>query len=364
MPTPITVADLAQLLNGTLAASSGATPDPARTVSSCNTLASATENQVSFLHNKKYADQLATTKAGVVLLAPGTAKTIQRADGLPPLTAIEVKDPYFAWQQTLVKLHGQRQHASVGISPQASIHPSARIGNNVNIHPFAVIGENVSIGDNANIYSHVVLMHDVKVGNDSILYPRVTVYEDCIIGNRCILHAGAVIGSDGYGFATHNGVHHKIPQTGNVIIEDDVEIGGNTVIERAVLESTIIGRGSKLGNTVIIGHNCHIGPGNLLVSQVGIAGSTTTGKYVVMAGQVGVAGHLNIPDQIRVAAQSGIMVDPEKPAIEIGGSPAMEASHARRVYMQFVQLPELAKRVKELERTLAKLAPENKNEQK
>jgi UDP-3-O-[3-hydroxymyristoyl] glucosamine N-acyltransferase len=200
-------------------------------------------------------------------------------------------------------------------------------------------------------------MHDVTIGADSVLYPSVTVYEQCNIGNRCILHAGAVVGSDGYGFATHNGIHHKIPQTGNVVIEDDVEIGGNTVIERAVLESTTIGKGSKLGNCVIIGHNCEIGPGNLLVSQVGIAGSTTTGKYVVMAGQVGVAGHLHIPDMIRVAAQSGIMMDPEKPGIEIGGTPAMEVSHARRVYLQFTQLPELVKRVKDLEKQLAKLQP-------
>ncbi|HUO07769.1 MAG TPA: UDP-3-O-(3-hydroxymyristoyl)glucosamine N-acyltransferase [Phycisphaerae bacterium] len=361
MPTPISLADLATLINGTLIA-----PDPAaagsRTVSSCNTLASANEDQVSFLHNKKYADQLTTTKAGLVLLAPNTAKTVQRAEGLPPLVAIEVKDPYYAWQQTLVKLHGQRTHAAVGISAQASIHPTARIGSNVNIHPFALIGENVTIGDNTHIYPHVTLMHDVSIGSDSILYPSVTVYEECRIGNRCILHAGAVVGSDGYGFATHNGIHHKIPQTGNVVIEDDVEIGGNTVIERAVLESTIIGKGSKLGNTVIIGHNCEIGPGNLLVSQVGIAGSTTTGKYVVMAGQVGVAGHLNIPDMIRVAAQSGIMMDPEKPGIEIGGSPAMEASHARRVYLQFIQLPELAKRIKDLEKQLAKLQPPTPDE--
>ncbi len=312
---------------------------------------------VSLLHNVKYSKQLERTQAGCVILGVNGAKGVKRADGLPPLTAIEVKDPYYAWQQTIVKLHGHRHHAAVGISPLASVHPTATLGEHVNIHPFAVIGENVSVGDHATIYPHVVLMHNAKVGSDSVLYPRVTVYDDCTIGSRCILHAGAVVGSDGYGYATHQGVHHKIPQTGNVIIEDDVEVGGNSVIERAVLESTTIGRGTKIGNCVIIGHNCTIGPGNLLVSQVGIAGSTTTGKYVVMAGQVGVAGHLHIPDMVRVAAQSGIMMDPEKPNIEIGGSPAMEASHARRVYLQFVQLPELAKRVKELEKQLAKLQP-------
>jgi UDP-3-O-[3-hydroxymyristoyl] glucosamine N-acyltransferase len=151
-------------------------------------------------------------------------------------------------------------------------------------------------------------------------------------------------------------VHHKIPQCGNVVLEDDVETGGNTVIERAAIQSTVIGAGTKLGNCVVVGHNCRLGAGNLLVSQVGVAGSTTTGKYVVMAGQVGVAGHLDIPDGVRMAAQTGVISNPEANS-EIGGTPAMEMSHARRVYLNFVQLPELAKRIKALEKQLAALAP-------
>jgi UDP-3-O-[3-hydroxymyristoyl] glucosamine N-acyltransferase len=330
--------------------------DGTREITSCATLSHATPQQVSFLHNPKYHKQLETTNAGCVILAAGTTTTIRRAEGAAPLTAVEVKDPYYAWQQTVVRLHGHRQHPAVGISPQASIHPTAKIGAGANIHPFAVIGEHVTVGDNANIYPHVTLMKNASLGDDCTLYVGVTVYDECKIGNRCILHAGSVIGSDGYGYATHQGVHHKIPQTGNVVIEDDVEIGGNSVVERAVLESTLIGRGTKIGNCVVVGHNSTIGPGNLLVSQVGIAGSTSTGKYVAMGGQAGVAGHIHIPDMVRISAQAGVFMPPE-PGSEVGGTPAMEASVARRVYVQLVQLPELVKRVRELEKQLAKLQP-------
>jgi UDP-3-O-[3-hydroxymyristoyl] glucosamine N-acyltransferase len=343
----MTVEELAAAVGGTVVG------DGTREITSCATLSHATAQQVSFLHNAKYHKQLETTGAGCVILANGTTHTIRRAEGALPLTAIEVKDPYYAWQQTVVRLHGHRRHPAVGVSPQASIHPSAKIGAGANIHPFAVIGENVTVGDNAHIYPHVTLMKNASLGNDCILYAGVTVYDECKIGNRCILHAGSVVGSDGYGYATHGGVHHKIPQTGNVVMEDDVEIGGNSVIERAVLESTVIGRGTKVGNSVVIGHNCVVGPGNLLVSQVGLAGSTTTGKYVAMGGQAGVAGHIHIPDMVRISAQAGVFMPPEA-GTEVGGTPAMEASVARRVYVQLAQLPELVKRVRELEKQLKK----------
>ncbi len=339
----MTVEELALAVGGTLFGDGG------RHIASCGTLAHATADQVSFLHNAKYYKQLETTNAGCVILGLGGAKGVKRVQDLEPLNVIEVKDPYFAWQQTVVKLHGHRQHPAIGISPLASIHPSAKLGAGVNIHPFVVVGEGVTIGDNANLYPHVTLMKNASRGNDCILYASVTVYDECKIGNRCILHAGSVVGSDGYGYATHGGVHHKIPQTGNVIMEDDVEIGGNTVIERAVIESTVIGRGSKLGNGVVVGHNCVVGPGNLLVSQVGLAGSTTTGKYVAMGGQAGVSGHMHIPDMVRISAQAGVMMPPE-PGTEVGGTPAMEGSLARRVYLQMSRLPELAKRVRDLEK--------------
>jgi len=210
------------------------------------------------------------------------------------------------------------------------------------------------VGDNTHIYPHVTLMKDVRVGHDTVLYPSVTVYEACVIGNRCLINAGTVIGSDGFSYAQAGGVHHKMPQTGNVVIEDDVEIAANSIVERAALKSTVVGKGTKIGNVVVVGHNCNIGPGNMLISQVGIAGSTNTGKYVVMAGQVGVNGHLDIPDNVRIAAQSGVVSNPE-PNAELLGSPAMEGSHAKRVYLNFMRLPELAKRVKELENALVKV---------
>jgi UDP-3-O-[3-hydroxymyristoyl] glucosamine N-acyltransferase len=346
MPT-LFVQELAQQLGGTVVG------DGSRTVDSCATLAKAQPNQVSFLHNIRYAKELETTRAGCVLVGIGAAKGVNRGDDFGPLTAIETKDPYLAWQKTLELLHGQRKHPAVGIAPQATIDPSATIGENANIHPDVTIGPGAVIGKNVVLYPHVTIMAGATLGDDVVVYPSVTIYDHCVIGNRVILHAGCVIGSDGYGYATAGGIHHKIPQTGNVIVEDDVEIGANTVIERAVIESTVIGKGTKIGNIVVIGHNCKIGPGNLLVSQVGIAGSTTTGKYVVMAGQVGVAGHLTIGDMVRFAAQSGVMADMPT-AGDYGGSPAMEAKYARRVYLQFTQLPELAKRVAALEKQLPK----------
>jgi len=352
MPQSLTVADLADLVGATIQG------DPSRLIKGCSTLTAATPDELSFLSNPKYSGQLASTNAGCVILAPDVAARLQRPASLPPLTILIAKDPYFAYQQISVKLHGYRSHPTIeggGISPLASIHPSATIGKNANIHPFAVIAEGVTIGDNANIYSHVSIMANSRIGHDCILYPHVTLYDSCTLGNRNIIHAAAVIGSDGYGYATANGIHNKIPQIGNVVTEDDVEIGAGTVIERAALQTTRIGKGTKIGNLVIVGHNSTIGQHNLLVSQVGIAGSSSTGKYVAMGGQVGLAGHLHVGDMVRIAAQSGVISDLE-PNTEYGGSPAMEAKHARRVYMQFFNLPDLAKRVKELEAEVKKLS--------
>ncbi len=351
--TPISLADLALLIGGTLIGDPSAA---SRIVSSCSPLQSATASNVSLLHNVRYARQLDTTLAGCVILAPTVQRASPAPKDSPPSPPSKSKTP-----TTPGSKPSSNSTANANTPPSASAlkPPSTPPPSSAPTSTFTPSSSSARMPPSATTPPSTPTSSSCTIPNRQRLrpLPRVTLYDDCVVGNRCILHAGAVVGSDGYGFATHNGVHHKIPQTGNVIIDDDVEIGGNTVIERAVLESTTIGKGTKIGNCVIIGHNCTIGPGNLLVSQVGIAGSTTTGKYVVMAGQVGVAGHLHIPDMVRVAAQSGIMIDPEKPGIEIGGSPAMEASHARRVYLQFVQLPELAKRVKELEKQLAKIQP-------
>jgi UDP-3-O-[3-hydroxymyristoyl] glucosamine N-acyltransferase len=344
----VTAAELAEFLKGTLVG------DGARRVSGCATLAEATPEQASLFHVAKYAKELETTRAGVVILAPGEGKAVKRAAGLEPLTVIECKNTYYAWQQTLVKLLGHRQHPQVGVSPLASIHPTAKIGAGANVHPFAVIGENVTVGDRSNVFSHVTLMHGVSVGEDTTLYPGVTVYERCRIGSRCLINAGTSIGNDGSAYAHNAGVHHKVPQNGIAIIEDDVEIMANSVVERAVLDATVVGRGTKIGSCCIIGHNCRIGAGNIIIGGVCIAGSTTTGNYVVIGGQAGLSGHLDIPDGVRIAAQSGVMSNPE-PGTEILGSPALEAGHAKRCYALFVNLPELASRLRAVEKQLKKL---------
>lgn len=305
------------------------TGDGSVAITSASTLDDAKPGQLSFLANPKYAKQLETTKASAVVLAPG----VKAPEGLVLLTA---KDPYFAFRQAVVALHGFRKHPHAGVHPKAHVEQSATVGEGTVVYPGAYIGPNV------------------KIGRDCILYANAVVYDECVIGDRCIIHAGAVIGADGFGFALQKGEHHKIPQIGNVIIEDDVEVGACSSIERAALGSTIIGKGTKIDQLVVVGHGSKIGPHCILVAQTGISGSVTLGHHVVLAGQTGVAGHLKIGDQVTVGAQSGIMTDIEGPATVVG-SPAMPMSHARRVYMYFTQLPDLVDRIKSLEQQVGEL---------
>jgi UDP-3-O-[3-hydroxymyristoyl] glucosamine N-acyltransferase len=313
-----------------LAAEIGATleGDGSAVVSSVNTLEDARPGQLSFLSNPKYEKQLATTQASGVIVGNGI-----KAGGLVLLRA---KDPYLAHQKAVVALHGFRKHPFEGVHPAAHVDPSAEIGEGTVIYPGAFVGP------------------AVKIGKNCILYPNVVVYDRCVIGDRVILHAGAVIGADGYGYATNAGVHHKIPQIGNVVLEDDVEVGANSTIDRAALGSTLIGKGTKVDNQVALGHNVKTGPGCLIVAQAGVAGSTTLGHHVVLGGQVGVAGHLDIGDQVMAAAQCGIIGSIEAGQILLG-SPSMPISHARRVYAIFRELPDLASRVRQLEKQLESL---------
>lgn len=297
-------------------------------ITSVATLDEAQAGQISFFSNHRYAEQVKTTKASAVILAPN-----QRAEHV---ALVRAKDPYLAFQKVLVLLHGQRKHPHQGIHPRALVDPAATIGENTVIYPGAYVGPRA------------------KVGRDCILYPNVTIYDDCILGDRVIIHSGTAIGSDGFGYATSAGVHHKIPQAGHVVIEDDVEIGSNCNIARAALGATRIGAGTKIDGLVMVGHGAEIGRGCLLVAQVGISGSTNVGNYVVMGGQVGVAGHLTIGDQVQVGAQSGVMTDLEPKTIHIG-SPAMPAQHARRVYSLLQKFPEVVDRIRELEKQVQEL---------
>lgn len=326
--------------------------DGDRSVTGCAGLDEAAGDQVSFLSNRKYAASLKTTSAGVVILSAGDA-----AQAPPQLPVLIAKDPYFAFRQAMVALHGFRKQPAAGISEHAIIDPTATIGADCSIQPFVVIEAGATIGPRTVIHPHCHIGAHAAIGEDCILYPSVTVYDRCVLGNRVTLHAGCVIGQDGFGYATHKlpgeePRHHKIPQIGNAVIEDDVEMGANCAVDRATLGSTRIGRGTKFSDLIAIGHGASLGQHNLLVAQVGIAGSTDTGDYVVMGGQVGVAGHLSIGSGVQLAAQSGVMTD--VPAGEkYGGQPAMPLNQAKRMVLAITRLPELLKEVKELEKRIA-----------
>ena len=276
-------------------------------------LAQATEEHLAFLSNPKYAAELGATKAAAILVPPNL-------EGDDPRW-IRVADPYFAIARIMTRWFGARPMPK-GVSAQASIAASARLGSNVAVGPFAVIGENVVIGNDVTIFQGVSIEAGSNIGDGCIIYPNVTIYDGTRIGRRCIIHAGVVIGSDGYGFAMHEGKHHKIPQIGIVLIEDDVEIGAGTTIDRAALGETVIGEGTKIDNLVQIGHNVKIGKHCLLVSQVGIAGSTELGDYVSVAGQSGFSGHLKIGHRVQVAAKSAVLEDVPDDT-KVMGSPAM-----------------------------------------
>jgi UDP-3-O-[3-hydroxymyristoyl] glucosamine N-acyltransferase len=315
---PLTLKELADRI--------GAEPtgDLSVIIESASTLEDAKPGQISFLANPKYAKQLESTGASAVIVSPKVSVERQQ------INILRAKDPYYAFAQAVVALHGYRVHPYQGIHPKAHVEPTATVGEGTVIYPGVYVGPRA------------------RIGHDCILYPNVVVYDDCVLGDRVTVHANTSIGPDGYGYATHQGVHHKIPQTGNVVIGDDVEIGSNCSIDRAALGSTVIGRGSKLNDSIAIGHGTTIGEYCLIVSQVGIAGSVAVGHHVTMAGQVGVAGHLTIGDNVTIAAQSGILNDVPDQSVMLG-SPAMPLMHARRTYAIFRNLPELQDRVKKLE---------------
>jgi UDP-3-O-[3-hydroxymyristoyl] glucosamine N-acyltransferase len=287
--------------------------DRKRPIKAVAPLGQAGSEELTFLSNRKYAGQLAETKAGAILVP----KNLEGDDD----RWIRVDDPYFALAKIMTRWFSARPTPK-GVSAKASIAASAKLGTNVAVGPFATIGENVVLGNNVTVFQGVSIEVGSNIGDDCIIYPNVVIYDGTRIGCRCIIHSGVVIGSDGYGFALNEGKHHKIPQIGIVRIEDDVEIGAGTTIDRAALGETVIGEGTKIDNLVQIGHNVKIGKHCLLVSQVGIAGSTELGDYVAVAGQSGFSGHLKIGHRVQVAAKSAVLEDVPDDA-KVMGSPAM-----------------------------------------
>ncbi len=246
------------------------------------------------------------------------------------------------------------QRKRIGISSAANVSPNAVIADDVDIYPGAFVADGVSIGSGTTIHANVVIMENVRIGSNVQIFPGVVLYENTVVGDRCIIHAGAVVGAFGFGYRSSEGQHRLSPQLGNVVLEDDVEIGANTTIDRGTYESTVIGRGSKLDNLVMIGHNCTIGQHNLLCSQVGIAGSSSTGDFVVMGGQVGIGDHLVIGDHVMLCAQSGVMHDLDGNQT-YAGAPAVPARISMQQHALVAKLPELRNRLKKLERAWQEL---------
>ena len=282
-------------------------------IASVNTLSDARADEISFLSNPKYAPQLAETNAGAVLVPEQMAGDDPRW--------IRVADPYYAMSQVVTRWFARRPMPQ-GISPQASVAATAALGRNVAIGPFAVVRDGATVGDNVAIFQGVSIEAGCSIGENTIIYPNVVVYDGSIIGRGCVIHSNCVIGSDGYGFATNRGKHHKIPQVGIVRIEDDVEIGAGTTIDRAAFGETVIGEGTKIDNLVQIGHNVKIGRHCLIVSQVGIAGSTELGDYVAVGGQSGLSGHLKIGNRVQIGGGSAI-VENTPDGAKVMGYPAV-----------------------------------------
>lgn len=305
-------------------------------------------DDICFLSNPRYAKHLESTRAGAVIIARGTAVPERVA-------ALTVTDPYFAFVQ-LLEQYNTRQTSDIasGVDSNACIHPDAVLGNDVSVGPYAVIGPDVRIGDESVIGPCTVILAGSSIGKNCILYPNVTVMDCCTIGNRVIIHASAVIGSDGFGFAPHGGKLHKIPQIGSVVIEDDVEIGACTCIDRAAFGVTVIERGSKLDNLIQVGHNVRIGSNTVIASQTGISGSTTIGSWVRLGGQAGLAGHLNVGDGASVGAQAGVTKD-VPPRETVSGYPAKNHMKAMRLEAALRHLPELMQKVKDQEKRIQDL---------
>ncbi len=311
-------------------------------------LEEARKGMLSFLSNSRYLKHLARTGASAVIVPKGVATP-------PDVIPLAVDDPYFALVQVL-SLFNPRNRAEVadGIDSRAAISPEASIGEGVSIGPCAVIGAGAVIGDGTTIGPCSVILPGAKIGKDCLLYPNVTIMDRCMVGDRVIIHAGAVVGSDGFGFAPHDKKLHKIPQIGIVRIEDDVEIGACTCIDRAVFGETVIARGTKLDNLIQIAHNVRIGMSTVLAAQVGVSGSTEIGSGVKIGGQAGFAGHLEVGNGASVGAQAGVTKD-VPPGETVSGYPAKNHMQAMRLEAALRQLPELMKTVKRLNHRIEEL---------
>jgi len=324
--------------------------DPQASVNDVSKIEQGKTGTLSFLANPKYEEYIYKTKSTIVIVNEDY-KARQEIGA----TLIRVKNAYESFAE-LLRLYEQSKPKKSGISKLASIDQSATLGKDLYVGEFTVIHENVTIGKEVRIYPQVYIGDNVTIGEGTLIHPGVRIYEGCEIGANCVIHSGAVIGGDGFGFAPNQeNNYEKVPQMGNVIIEDHVEIGANTTIDRATMGSTIIRKGVKLDNLIMIAHNVEVGENTVMAAQTGVSGSTKIGKNCMFGGQVGIVGHLNIADGVKIGAQSGIQKNIRKEGHAVQGSPALDFSYWQRCYVVFKNLPELRNQVTELEQKVSEL---------
>lgn len=339
---------LAQILNGTIEGK------PEVEVFGPSKIEEGLEGTISFLSNPKYESFAYTTNSSILLVSKDFKPTA-------PIKATLIRvDDVYASVAILLDHFGKKEHGFKGISEHAFVDESAELAEDIAVGTFSVINKNANIGAGTVLYPQVFIDENVKIGKGCILYPGVKVYRDCEIGDDCILHANVVIGSDGFGFAPQeDGSFKKVPQIGNVVVESNVEIGANTVIDRATMGSTVIRSGAKLDNLIQIAHNVEVGQNTAIAAQAGIAGSTKIGENCLIGGQAGFVGHIQIADGTKVQAQSGINKSIKKENTAIYGSPAMPYNEYLRSYAVFRRLPDLSRQISDLKKVIENLKKED-----
>ena len=344
-------AQIAALINGKLEG------DPDAMVGNFGKIEEAQAGQLAFLANPKYEEFLYSTKASIIIVNDSLVLKEKIS-----ATLLRVPDAYIAFAALLSKYQEMMNQQLVGIQEPVHISKSASLGENAYVGAFAFIGNNVKIGKNVKIYPQVYIGDDVTIGDHTIIYPGVKIYHRCVIGQQVTIHAGSVIGADGFGFAPQaDGSFKKIPQMGNVVIEDYVEVGSNATIDRATIGSTLIRKGAKLDNLIQIAHNVEIGSNTVIAAQSGVSGSTKLGKNVMVGGQVGIVGHIQIADGSKINAQSGVTKSLKTPNSAVTGSPAFEYTSALRSQAAARKLPAYEKRIADLEKLVQQLLLEKLN---
>ncbi len=333
----VTLRQLAELVQGRVVG------DGELVIRAARTLGEAGEGDITFVESDKHAPQLQQSKAAAAVVPPSVP--------INGKALIQVADPLMAFVSIVRHLHGKPEPPRHGIDPRAYVHARAQVGEEPSIYPFAVIEEGAVLGKRCRIHSGAVVGRDCRLGDDVTLHPNSVLYEDTVLGDRVVVHANAVLGADGFGYRFHQGRHVKVPQLGHVEVGDDVEIGACTTIDRGTFQATRIGEGTKIDNLVQVAHNCQVGRHNLLVSQMGIAGSSTTGNYVVIAGQVGITDHVHIGDCAIIGAKAGVTKDVPAGQRTLG-APATPERDQKRILMSLEKLPEMRRALRRIQQHL------------